>query len=293
MDGVIVADKPGGMTSHDVVNRVRRLAQTKSVGHLGTLDPLATGVLPLVIGKATRLARFFTLGGKTYEALVRFGYSTDTYDSEGDDTSARVSPAVTNADLEAALVQFRGTFLQTPPLVSAKKIAGVPAYKLARKKIDVTLAPVEVTVHALDLLEFESSSVRLRVYCGSGTYIRSIAHQLGATLGCGAHLEQLRRTASCGFEVAQAKTLEQLAELAAAGRLEEALIPAAQLLPEFSCEIVDDLTAGQIRHGRDFHTSPFRVRANTRYVKAISSTGELIAIGEARLPNLYHPMLVL
>jgi len=196
VDGVIVVDKSGGMTSHDVVNRMRRLANTRKVGHLGTLDPLATGVLPLVIGRATRLAQFFSTGQKKYDALIRFGWATDTYDREGTPLSAAVEPQFTREEFDHALTAFRGIFLQTPPPYSAKKVAGTPAYRLARKQIAVELEAVEVHVFALDVLEFDGSTARISVACSAGTYLRGIAHEVGQRLGCGAFLEELRRTGS-------------------------------------------------------------------------------------------------
>ncbi|HYL77230.1 MAG TPA: tRNA pseudouridine(55) synthase TruB [Bryobacteraceae bacterium] len=293
MDGVIVVDKPEGITSHDVVNRVRRLADTRKVGHLGTLDPMATGVLPLVIGRATRLAQFFATGEKKYEARIRFGWATDTYDREGTPISDAVEPHFTREELEAALAPFRGIILQTPPPYSAKKVAGTPAYKLARKQIAVELAPVEVHVFKLELVAFDGPTAQVHVHCSAGTYLRSIAHEAGQRLGCGAFLDALRRTASGEFTTEIAHPLERLQELASAGRLEEALIPPTQLLPEFPNAPVDALTAGQIRQGKDFRLSPFTARHGAKFVKAISQEGELIAIGEARLPQLYHPILVL
>ncbi len=294
MNGIIVVDKPETWTSHDVVNRMRRLADTKKVGHLGTLDPIATGVLPLVVGRATRLAQFYARRDKGYEAVIRFGFSTDTYDRAGVPTSDETPPpALDAAMLEPYLQRFRGKFLQTPPPVSAKKVAGRPAYELARKNIAVELAPVEVQVYELTVLGVEGTDVRVRAFCSAGTYLRAIAHELGRDVGCGAHLYQLRRTEAGDFSLAQAHTLEQLQELSAAGRLSEALIPAAQLLPEFPSEYVDDLTEGHIRQGRDFPVSPFRVQKGSRYVKAISHAGDLVAVGEIKLPNLYHPIVVL
>ena len=290
---MIVVDKPQGLTSHDVVNRVRRLVQTRKVGHLGTLDPLATGVLPLVIGRATRLAQFFLAGEKKYDAWIKFGYSTDTYDREGAPTSPEVQPELRREGLENALGKFRGAFLQTPPPVSAKKVAGTPAYKLARKHIAVELTPVEVDVKVLDLVELEAGSARIFVHCSSGTYVRSIAHELGQQLGCGAFVDELRRTASGEFSAEHAHSLEKLSDLAESGRLKEALIPAAQLLPDFPNALVDTITAGNIRQGKDFRLSPFRPQPGARYVKALTEEGDLIAIGEARLPHLYHPVLVL
>jgi tRNA pseudouridine55 synthase len=293
VDGVIVVDKPAEWTSHDVVNKMRRIAGTRRVGHLGTLDPAATGVLPLVIDRATRLAQFYTRNDKVYEGTIHFGHSTDSYDADGAPTSEEVAVTLDRDALDAALDRFRGAFEQTPPAVSAKKIAGRPAYELARKKQPVELKPVPVEVFALDVLHMEGCEAAVRVHCSAGTYLRSIAHEAGQALGCGAFLKSLRRIASGDFKIESARTLEQLAALAAEDRLREALIPAAQLLPDFPSEAVDAITAGQIRNGRDFRVSPFQVRQGARYVKAVNSHGDLIAIGEARLPHLYHPVLVL
>jgi len=289
----VVVDKPEGLTSHDVVNRMRRLANTRKVGHLGTLDPMATGVLPLVLGRATRLAQFFSSGEKTYDALLQFGWSTDTYDREGSPTSQPVAPRFTRAELEAVLDRFRGNILQTPPPFSAKKIAGTPAYRLARKHIAVELEPVEVRILALDLAEFDGATARICVRCSAGTYVRGIAHDVGRELGCGAFLASLRRTVSGEFTDGQARTLEALEALTQGGALDQALIPCARVLPDIPNAMVDALTAGQIRQGKDFRLSPFSDRAAARYVKAVSPEGDLIAIGEVRLPNLYHPVLVL
>ncbi len=293
MDGVIVVDKPGGMTSHDVVSRMRRLANTKKIGHLGTLDPSATGVLPLVIGRATRLAQFFTRNDKEYEGVIRFGQATTTYDAEGEPLGDPVDAAISREQLEPLIDGFRGSFQQTPPPISAKKIGGTPAYKLARQNKPVVLQPVEVVVFAFEVLSLDGCDLRVRVHCSAGTYVRSIAHDLGQTLGVGAHLASLRRTASGSFRVAQAHTLERLAEWAKDGDLVQALIPAGELLPEFPAETVDPATANFIRQGRDFRTSPFRTPSSSRFVKAVSEDGQLVAIGEARLPHVYHPILVL
>jgi len=293
VDGAIIVDKPAGMTSHDVVNRMRRLSNIRKIGHLGTLDPLATGVLPLLMGRATRLARFFASEDKKYDARVRFGWATDTYDCQGSQVSDAVEPNFTRDELEAALAHYRGAFEQTPPPFSAKKIAGTPAYKLARKHMPVELAPVDVQVFALELEEFDGRTARIRVHCSAGTYLRSIAHETGQRLGCGAFLESLRRTASGDFTEEQAQTLEQLTSLAANGNINDALIPAVRLLPELFSVTVDPVTVTQIRQGKDFRISPFLPKPASRYVKAISQEDELVAIGEARLPLLYHPVLVL
>jgi len=293
VDGVIVVDKEEGWTSHDVVSKMRRIANTKKIGHLGTLDPIATGVLPLVIGRATRLAQFYVHSDKIYEALVRFGFATDTYDRSGSPTSPATEPHVGADDLERLLGNFRGEILQAPPPVSAKKVDGVRAYALARRQMPVDLPPAPVHIHELTLLEVRGSEARLRAHCSGGTYMRSIAHDLGQALGCGAHLRDLRRIASAEFTLEHARTIPQLQQLAAENRLAESLIPAARMLPDFPSVYVEPLTAGQIRQGRNFPVSPFRVQQGTRYVKAVSSDGGLIAIGEAVLPNLYHPAVVL
>ena len=292
MDGAIVVDKGDGWTSHDVVGKMRRIANTRKIGHLGTLDPIATGVLPLVIGRATRLAQFYTRSDKVYEALVRFGFSTDTYDRAGSPTSPETQPDIDAAQLEKLLDAFRGEILQVPPPVSAKKVDGVRAYALARRHEAVDLPPAPVRIFELRLLETNGAEARLRVHCSGGTYVRSIAHDLGQTLGCGGHLSQLRRIRSAEFTLEQARTLTQLQQLADEDRLGEALIPAVRMLPGFPGVFVEPLSEGQIRQGRNFPVSPFRVQPGTPHVKVVSSGGDLIAIGEAVLPNLYHPAVV-
>jgi tRNA pseudouridine55 synthase len=293
LDGVIVIDKPEGWTSHDVVNKVRRLAKTKKVGHLGTLDPIATGVLPLVIERATRLAQFYTHSDKIYEGIVRFGWSTTTYDRAGEPTSYQREVVIDPEELERNLERFRGEFEQVPPPVSAKKVNGKRAYELARKNIPVELDPVKIHVYELTVLGIEGAEVKLRAHCSGGTYMRSIAHDLGLALECGAHLRELRRVASGEFELDQARTIEQLESLVAEERLVDALVPAAKLLPGFPSVFVDDVTARHVRNGRNFPASPFRSQPASKYVKAVTRTGELVAIGEAVLPNLYHPVVVL
>ena len=292
MNGAIVVDKPEGWTSHDAVGKLRRLADTRKIGHLGTLDPMATGVLPLVVGSATRLAQFYTRNDKVYDAVIRFGYSTDTYDRDGAATSPEVEVTLERERLNILLDRFRGPITQTPPPISAKKVGGTPAYKLARKHVAVELKPVEVTIHSIEVVSCEGAEARMLVHCSAGTYLRSLAHDLGQLVGGGAFLKELTRTRSGDFTLEQARTIPELESLAREGRLQEALIAAVDLLPEFPTEQVDRLTAGFIRQGRDFRVSPFRVRAGARYVKAIADDGQLVAIGEARLPNVYHPILV-
>jgi len=293
VDGVIVVDKEEGWTSHDVVSKMRGIANTRKIGHLGTLDPIATGVLPLVVGRATRLARFYTHSDKIYEALIRFGFSTDSYDRAGTPISPPSEPNIDTAELENALADFRGEILQTPPPVSAKKVDGVRAYALARRQQPVQIEPVRIQIYDLTLLEAHRSEARIRAHCSGGTYMRSIAHDLGQMLGCGAHLADLKRVASGEFSLDQARSIAELQELSDQERLDEALIPAARMLPGVPTVYVEPLTAGQIRQGRNFPVSPFRTGSDSRYVKAVTGEGDLVAIGEAALPNLYHPIVVL
>jgi tRNA pseudouridine55 synthase len=272
---------------------VRHIARTKKVGHLGTLDPIATGVLPLVLGRATRLAQFYVRSDKIYEGVVRFGWSTGTYDRAGEATSEKREVEIDAGELERGLEKFRGEFMQTPPPVSAKKIAGKRAYELVRESVAVELEPVKVHMYELTLVELNGAYARLRAHCSGGTYMRSVAHDLGRMLGCGAHLDELRRTASGEFEIERARTIAQLESLAAEERLVDAIVPAANMLPGFPSVFVDEETAGQIRHGCNFPASPFRSQPASRHVKAVTREGELVAIGEAVLPNLYHPVVVL
>ncbi len=292
MNGLVLIDKPGGCTSHDVVNRWRKLAGTKRVGHLGTLDPMATGLLALLTGNATRLAQFYGREDKTYVAEITFGCFSDTYDAEGavTETGAAIPES---AAIMTALDQFRGRIMQTPPPVSAKKIGGVRAYKLARKQLPVDLPPVEVDIKRLEVQHLSARQIEILVTGTAGTYIRGIAHDLGQKLGCGALLSRLQRIQSGEFTIGQANNLDELTELARKGRLAEAVIPAGKLLSRMPAEYVDSTVEGQIRQGRDFRTSSFVVTPGAPFVKALSRSGELIAIGELKIPNVYHPTTVL
>ena len=293
MNGLVLIDKPPGCTSHDVVNRWRRLARTKRAGHLGTLDPMATGLLVLVTGNATRLAQFFARDEKTYQASVSFGAVSNTYDAEGVVQSTGVAAPQDLATVQAALSSFFGRILQTPPPVSAKKINGVPAYKLARQNIAIDLKPVEVEIKQLRIRAFASPRIDLEIICTTGTYIRSIAHDLGQKLGCGAILTALRRTRVGDYCVTDAYTLDALAGLAESGTLDSVVTATSRMLPAIPGEYFGESVEAQIRQGRDFRTSPFVVPPGAPLVKAISRGGELIAIGQLKIPNLYHPGTVL
>ena len=247
MNGVLVVDKPSGPTSHDVVGRARRALGTRRVGHTGTLDPLATGVLPLVIGRATRLAQFLSSDEKEYVADVAFGVSTSTYDALGSELPHEASAPVDLSRLDGALGEFRGTYLQTPPAFSAKKVLGKPAYELARSGAAPELKPVQVTVTALEVLEQGERRASLRVVCSSGFYVRTLAHELGRRLGCGAYLAALRRARAGTFTLADAVPLDVLEQEGVAAALR--LIPLERLLPAIPSVVLTEDGVRRALHG--------------------------------------------
>ncbi len=293
MNGLVLVDKPAGCTSHDIVSRWRKLAATSRTGHLGTLDPMATGLLLLVSGSATRLAPYFSGDAKTYEAEITLGLESNTYDIEGELQHNANAVLPDRAAVVDALDIFQGRFLQMPPAVSAKKIRGVPAYKLARQNKPVDLQPVPVEVHRLTLDSFSGSKLEITVQCSAGTYIRSIAHDLGKSLGCGAVLSRLRRTHVGTMSVEKALPLDSLIRLSEEGNLASAVIPIELMLPEIPIVRVDDLTVRLIRNGREFRSSPFVVPPGAPIVQVLSRSGDLIALGELIYPNAYHPKVVL
>lgn len=290
MNGVLVIDKPAGITSHDVVYRVRKLTGERSVGHLGTLDPMATGVLPLVLGNMTRLAQFYLKSDKRYEGEIRLGQATDTYDAEGEPVGPPQAVNVTVDRLREIAKRFIGKIEQTPPPFSAKKVAGVPAYKLARKKKEVDLAPVEVEVREFQIVTQTGPSVVFRAHVSGGTYLRAIAHDLGQVLGVGAHLGRLRRTAVAEFELPDAQTLEQLAEAAAAGKLGELLVHPRKLLPGMPAVTADQESAQRMRNGLAVNL-PEMSRAGL--VKVFAGQSELIGIAARVAGTLFQPKIVL
>jgi tRNA pseudouridine55 synthase len=290
MDGVLVIDKPAGLTSHDVVNRVRRSLQERSVGHLGTLDPLATGVLPLVAGRMTRLAQFYTASEKTYEGMIRFGFATDTYDAEGEPSADPQIIKVTLEQLRELSGRFRGRIRQMPPPFSAKKIHGVPAYKLARKHREVELEPVEVEIKEFELLAWDGEQAQFRARVASGTYMRSVAHEMGQLLGCGAHLASLRRTVLGEFALSDAHSLEELDQAAQQGRAEELFIHPRKLLPEMPGVTANEEILARIRVGRAVNLPEL---SRARQVKVFYGQSELIAIATRVAGTLFHPRIVL
>ncbi|HTS37944.1 MAG TPA: tRNA pseudouridine(55) synthase TruB [Candidatus Solibacter sp.] len=290
MNGVLIIDKPSGLTSHDVVNRARRILQQRSVGHLGTLDPMATGVLPLVVGNLTRLAQFYTSSEKQYQGTIRFGFSTDTYDADGEQASEPKPVASKLEEIQSLASEFVGVIEQLPPPFSAKKIRGVPAYKLARKQQPVALKSVKVEIKELEILAIAGDRASFRARVASGTYMRSVAHEMGQRLGCGAHLETLRRTAVAEFRLEDARTLEQVSEHAANGSLDEVFVHPRKLLPQFPTVTADEATAARIRSGRTVNLPEL---SRARQVKVFFGQRELLAIATRVAGTLFHPKIVL
>jgi tRNA pseudouridine55 synthase len=306
MDGVLVIDKPAGPTSHDVVACVRRALGAARVGHTGTLDPMATGVLPLVVGRATRLARFLSSDEKEYEAVVRLGQDTDTGDATGRTVAAEPDapvgpdgPGPATADRGAitlALAGFAGSYLQTPPAYSAKKVGGVRAYALARRGQAVEPRPVRVTARTVELLDVDGLDVRVHVVCSAGFYVRALARDLGRTLGTGAHLAALRRLRSGPFAAEDSVKLEQVeAEGAAAARR---LVPLHSLLTHLPSLVLTGDGLRQAMHGKDVGASGIQGGRLPDafwppYVRLFDPAGLLVALAEpADRPGFLHPAVV-
>jgi tRNA pseudouridine55 synthase len=309
MNGVLVIDKPAGPTSHDVVAVVRRAIGSPKVGHTGTLDPLATGVLPLVIGRATRLASYLSGADKEYVARIRFGLATPTYDAEARDSAGSPTAeglaavaALEEGEVREALRTFEGRFLQMPPPFSAKKVGGMPAYKLARQDKPVEIKPVEVTVRELELGGYADGLAEVRLVSSSGFYVRSLAHDLGQRLGCGAHLEGLRRTRAGEFTLADAVPLEAIVlggESAAGKRL----VAMDRLLTMMPAVVANDVGAERASHGSALRPEDLAVVGNgssTRSespsegrLRLLDQAGSLLGLVERRDDGLLHPFVVL
>jgi tRNA pseudouridine55 synthase len=276
MHGIFNIDKPEGITSHDVVKAIRKKFNTSKVGHLGTLDPMATGVLPVSIGKATRITQFIPNSPKEYDGEIRFGFATSTYDREG---SPITEERPLEGNIEAAIQAFIGFIDQVPPPFSAKKIGGKPAYKFARKNRTIEMAAVRVEVRDFQMTSFDPPLMKFRVVCSPGTYVRSLAHDLGQRLGCGAHLTALRRTRSGRFTIQDAVPLERVAAVDA--------IPMDQLLdfmPRFEVSESDEV---KVAHGNQF-----RGEGRAEYARIFNKKGEFIAVASVE-NGWVRPRLVL
>lgn len=290
MDAVLIVDKPAGMTSHDVVACVRRIIGEKSVGHLGTLDPMATGVLPLVLGRFTRLAQFYNDADKRYQGVIRFGWATDTYDAEGAPTEAARPVSFSADELRTAASQFVGQIQQLPPPFSAKKIAGIPAYRLARKGQPVELKPKQVEVKELEIVSFDGERAQFKAWVSSGTYLRSLAHDLGKKLGPGGHLAELQRTAVREFTIDAAQSLAEVERAQAANTLDKLFLHPRLVLPEFPAVSASEESAARIRHGGAVNLPEFSKAAT---VRVFAGQRELLAIAKRVAGTLFQPKVVL
>jgi tRNA pseudouridine55 synthase len=276
------------MTSHDVVAIVRRATGEKSIGHLGTLDPMATGVLPLLLGRYTRLAQFFGQSDKSYEGRIRFGFATDTFDAEGEATSTAQPLKLSLEELRALATHFHGEMDQVPPIFSAKKINGVPAHKLARSGAEVPVRPARITIHHFSLHALEGNEATFTMKVSAGGYVRSVAHELGQLAGCGAHLSALRRTQAGPFTLEQAITVEDLKS--APETIESRLSHPRTLLPEMPSVTVDEQTAGKIRNGMQVNLPEF---SQSSLVKVFTAPTELLAITRRVAGTLMQPIVVM
>lgn len=291
MNGLLILDKPAGMTSHDVVARVRRATGEQSVGHLGTLDPMATGVLPLLLGKFTRLAQFFNASEKAYRGTIRFGFATDTWDAEGQPLGEKQSVSLILEQVREHAAKFRGEIEQMPPAFSAKKIEGKPAYKLARAGKSPELKPVRITVDAFmieRMIGVDTAEFSMRI--SAGGYVRSIAHAMGQALGCGAHLASLQRTAAGPFVLADALPLVHAESLSAEGKLELHLVHPRTLLPEMPAVTADEQSIGRLRNGIQVNLPEY---SDAHVVKIFAGQRDLVAIGRRVAGTLFHPAVVL
>lgn len=291
MNGLLVIDKPGGMTSHDVVNRLRKITGERSIGHLGTLDPMATGVLPLLLGKFTRLAQYFSSAEKTYIGTIRFGFATDTYDAEGQTIGSAVTPQLTLPQVRAAAAHFSGEMEQMPPPFSAKKIAGTPAYKLARAGKPVELKPATIRISFLEIVQLEGTEASFRMSISAGGYVRSVAHQLGQELGCGAHLGSLRRTQAGVFTLTEAHTLDELEPLTGnVMALERMFLHPRNLLPEMPAVTGDEIALGRLRNGAQANLPEF---SRAAMVKVFAGQREMVGLAKRVAGTLFQPVVVL
>lgn len=291
VNGLCVIDKSGGMTSHDVVSRLRRITGEKSIGHLGTLDPMATGVLPLLLGKFTRLAQYFSSAEKCYTGTIRFGFATDTYDAEGEPLGPVVRPSLSIEPVRLAAARFRGEMQQMPPPFSAKKIGGTPAYKLARAGKPVELKPAAVHIDSLEIVSLEDDIASFSMCISAGGYVRSIAHELGQLLGCGAHLASLRRTRAGLFSLQDAHPLAEFEALTGnIDAMEPLCVHPRSLLPQMPSVTADAQAIGRMRNGAQANLPEF---SHASLVKVFASQSDLFAIAQRVAGTLFQPVTVL
>jgi len=273
--GLLIIDKDAGWTSHDVVARVRRLIGQRRVGHAGTLDPMATGVLVLCLGRATRLTEYLQGHRKRYEATIRLGEVTDTYDLEGDVIERHPVPSLSEEELTSHLRAFQGEITQRPPAYSAVKVDGVPAYRRARRGEAVALPPRRVTIYQIRLSRWEPPDLSVEIECSAGTYIRSLAHDLGQAIGCGAHLVALRRTASGPFTLADAISLPELERLVEGGRWRERVLPLVEAVKDMPKITLSPQAESAVCFGQPI---PGPEAKEGAIAAGLSQSGDLVAI---------------
>ena len=290
MNGFLIIDKPLGWSSHDVVSRLRRITGEQQIGHLGTLDPLATGVLPLLLGKWTRLAQYFGKLEKSYTGSIRFGYATDTYDEEGEAIGEKVPVVLELERVRQIAKEFTGRIEQKPPIFSAKKVSGKTAYALARAGKVPELKTVSITVHRFDIPRACGECADFEVTLSAGGYVRSLAHDMGLRMGTGAHLANLRRVAAGPFTIDQAMTPDQVADCVASGTLHRSMPHPRTLLLEIPATTADTFTAGRIRNGGAANLPEF---STSELVKIFADRDDLIAIGRRIAGTLFQPVVVL
>lgn len=279
------------MTSHDVVSRLRRITGEKSIGHLGTLDPMATGVLPLLLGKYTRLAQYFNSAEKEYTGTIRFGFATDTYDAEGEPAGPCTQLQLTLEAVRTAAQRFHGELQQMPPPFSAKKIAGTPAYKLARAGKPVELKSATVIIDSFEITALEGDEATFTMSISAGGYVRSVAHELGQVVGCGAHLSSLRRSRAGVFTLAEAHTLEELQPLAGShAAIEEISVHPRCILPKMPSVTADAHTIGRMRNGAQANLPEFSAAP---LVKVFAGQRDLFAIASRVAGTLFQPVVVM
>jgi tRNA pseudouridine55 synthase len=290
MDGIFNINKPRGLTSHDVVAKMRKLLKQKRAGHAGTLDPSASGVLPICVGQATRVAEYLSQSGKAYQAEVIFGAATDTYDSEGTITASASTTDLTLARIEGILPHFLGPQMQAPPVFSAIKFQGQPAYKRARAGEEITLNPRPVDIYSLKVLDWIPPHLTLVIECSKGTYIRSLAHDLGMQLGCFAYLGALTRTRSGPFTLLESITLEQFADAIETNTAQHYLYPVDKALEQYPAITIDATTIERVMHGNAFDAP---VTYSPGLARIYDSDGHFLAIAEWNgEQNAWHPKKV-
>ncbi len=278
MDGVVIIDKPSGWTSHDVVAKIRNLTKIKKVGHTGTLDPFATGVLPLTLGKATRLTSYFLASDKAYHGVMRFGFATTTYDVDGDPLGEDGRPQLDRDRLQEIFARYQGIIHQTPPPYSAKKVQGKPLYSYARKGIQVSPSTKEVTIKSLSIIGINQCEVEFELSCTTGTYARSLAHDIGADYGCGAHLIRLRRTRSGEFPIEEAVALSEGEQFYPRDFFISRIIPMRNLLCEIPAIVISEGDRKKLAHGTDLNL--ITADWESEKYRLIDESGELLALGQ-------------